>query len=135
MRRGTFVLALLLSSLATPLAVDAQPPQKLYRIGMLERTSQAINAANLDGFRHGLRELGHVEEKNFVIEYRSADGRDERFPALATERVRLKVDLIVARGTPAILAAKNSTSTIPVISVGVGVSMVTSSPTFTAASA
>jgi putative tryptophan/tyrosine transport system substrate-binding protein len=120
MRRGALVLALLLSSLAPSLAVDAQPPEKVYRIGMLERTSPAINAANLDGFRRGLRELGYVEEKNFVIEYRSADGRDERFPALATELVRLKVDLIVTRGTPATLAAKNATGTIPVIIVGVG---------------
>jgi hypothetical protein len=62
-RCGTFVLALLLFSLAAPLAVGAQP-QKVYRIGMLERTSPAINAANLDGFRRGLRELGYVEEKN-----------------------------------------------------------------------
>ena len=119
-RRGALVLALLLSLLAPTLAVDAQPPEKVYRIGMLERTSPAINAANLDGFRQGLRELGYVEEKNFVIEYRSADGRDDRFPALATELVHLKVDLIVTRGTPATLAAKNATGTIPVIIVGVG---------------
>ncbi len=79
MCRGAFVLALLLLSLAAPLAVDAQASEKVYRIGMLERTSPVINAANLDGFRRGLRELGYVEEKNFVIEYRSADGRDERF--------------------------------------------------------
>lgn len=120
MVRGALVLALLLSSLAAPLAVDSQPPAKVYRIGMLERMSPAINAANLDGFRRGLRELGYVEEKNFVIEYRSADGRDERFPALATELVRLKVDLIVTRGTPATLAAKSATDTIPVIIVGAG---------------
>jgi putative ABC transport system substrate-binding protein len=114
------VLALLLSSAAAPLAVDAQQSEKLYRIGMLERTSTAINAANLDGLRQGLRELGYVEGKNFVIEYRSADGRDERFPALATELVRLKVDLILTRGTPAILAAKNATGAIPVIIIGAG---------------
>jgi putative ABC transport system substrate-binding protein len=100
--------------------VDAQPPENVYRIGMLERTSPAINAANLAGFRRGLRERGYVEEKNFGIEYRSADGRDERVPALATELVRLRVDLIVTRGTPASLAAKNATGTIPVIIVGVG---------------
>ena len=114
------VLALLLSSLAAPLTVDAQGPEKLYRIGMLERTSIAINAANLDGSRQGLRELGYVEAKNFLIEYRSADGRDERFPDLATELVRLKVDLILTRGTPAALAAKNATGTIPVVMTGIG---------------
>jgi ABC transporter substrate binding protein len=120
MERRTFLGVIAGSLLAAPLAAEAQQSRRVYRIGMLERTSQAINAANLDGFRRRLRELGYVEDKNFVIDYRSADGRDERFPALATELVRLKVDLIVARGTPAILAAKNATSTIPVISVGVG---------------
>ena len=120
MHLGALVLALVLSSIAAPLAVDAQRPEKLYRIGMLDRTSMAINAANLNGFRRGLRELGYVEGKNFVIEYRSADGRDERFPGLATELVRLKVDLILTRGTPAALAAKNATGTIPVVMAGVG---------------
>jgi putative ABC transport system substrate-binding protein len=120
MRLIALAVVLAISVLLAPRLVEAQPPQKVYRIGMLERTSPAFNAANLDGFRRRLRDLGYVEEKNFVIEYRSADGRDEMFPALATELVRLKVDLIVARGTPAILAAKSATSTIPVIIVGVG---------------
>lgn len=112
-------LAFFLSA-AAPRAVDAQRPEKLYRIGMLERTSMAINAANVDGFRQGLRELGYVEGKSFTIEYRSADGGDERFPGLATELVRLKVDLLLTRGTPAALAAKSATGTIPVVIVGVG---------------
>jgi putative ABC transport system substrate-binding protein len=87
---------------------------------MLERTSPATNAANLDGLRQGLRDLGHSEGENYVIEYRSVDGVDELFANLATELVRLNVDLIVTRGTPAALAAKNATATIPVIMVGVG---------------
>jgi putative ABC transport system substrate-binding protein len=117
---GAFVFALLLLSLAEPLATNAQPSGKVYRIGMLERTSPGSNAANLDSFRRGLRDLGYVEGENFVIEYRSAEGRDERFPALAIELVRLKVDLIVTRGTRATLAAKNATGTIPVIIAGIG---------------
>jgi putative ABC transport system substrate-binding protein len=117
---GALGLALLLSSIAAPLSDGAQQPEKLYRIGMLERTSIAINAANVNGFRQGLRELGYVEGKSFVIEYRSADGHDERFPDLATELLRLKVDLILTRGTPAALAAKNGTGTIPVVIMGVG---------------
>ena len=117
---GALVLALVVASIAAPLAVDAQQPEKVYRIGMLERTSTAINAANLNGFRQGLRELGYVEGKNFIIEYRSVDGRDERYPGLATELVRLKVDLILTRGTPATLAAKNATGTIPVVMTGIG---------------
>jgi putative ABC transport system substrate-binding protein len=99
-------------------AAEAQPAGKIYRIGMLERTSPAINAANLDAFRRGLRDGGYVEGKNFVIEYRSAEGRDDQFPGLATELVRLNVDLIVTRGTPAALAAKNATGTIPIVITG-----------------
>src|SRR5262245_45441738 len=100
MNRRTLLYGLGVGLFAALLAAEAQPPNKVYRIGVLERTSPAINAANLEGFRRGLRERGYIEGKNFVIEYRSADGRDERFPALATELVRLKVDLIVTRGTP-----------------------------------
>jgi putative ABC transport system substrate-binding protein len=120
MERRTFLALIPASLLAAPLAAEAQPSGKVYRIGILERTSPANNAANLDGFRRGMRELGYVEEKNFVIEYRSADGRDERLPALATGLVRLKVDLIVTRGTPGTLAAKNASGTIPVVTIGVG---------------
>jgi len=101
---------------AWPLTARAQQPARLYRIGMLDHTSAALNAANLEGFRQGMRELGYVEGQSFVIEYRSADGRTERYPDLAAELVRLGVDAIVTRGTPAVLAAKNATSTIPIIS-------------------
>ena len=99
---------------------EAQQTGKVYHIGMLETTSTALNAANLDAFRKGLRELGYVEGQNLVIEYRSADGRNERFPDLATELVHLKVDLIVTRGTPSTLAAKNATGTIPVVMAATG---------------
>jgi putative tryptophan/tyrosine transport system substrate-binding protein len=119
-RSALFVLVLLLSPIAVPLAVAAQQPEKLYRIGMLERTSTAVNAANIQGFRQGLRDLGYIEGETFVIEYRSSDGRDERYPALAAELVRLKVDVIVTRGTPAALAAKQATATIPVVITGTG---------------
>jgi putative ABC transport system substrate-binding protein len=121
MRLLVGVIAFLLASGVAPLGARATPPpEKLYRIGMLERTSPVINAANIEGFRQGLRELGYVEGKHFVIEYRSADGVDDRFPALAAELVRSRVDLIVTRGTPAALAAKNATTSIPVIITGVG---------------
>jgi len=103
-----------------PVAVNAQPPDRLYRIGMLERTPPPINAANLEGLRQGLRALGYIEGKNLVIEYRSADGRDARYPELAAELVELKVDVILTRGTPAALAAKNATGTLPVVITGVG---------------
>jgi hypothetical protein len=76
-------VVLLLASIAAPLAVGAQQPERLYRIGMLERTSTAVNAANVDGFRQGMQELGYSEGRTFVIEYRSSDGRDDRYALLA----------------------------------------------------
>ena len=89
-----------------PFASQAQTPAKVWRIGMLETTSITLNGANLDAFRQGLREAGYVEGQNLIIEYRSADGRGERFAEMANELAALKVDLIVTRGTPAALAAK-----------------------------
>jgi putative ABC transport system substrate-binding protein len=79
--------------LATSLAIEAQHTGKVYRIGVLEIVDVASNAANLNAFRQGLADLGYVEGQNFVIEYRSAEGRPERFLDLATELVRLKVDV------------------------------------------
>jgi len=120
MRSIGLAVVLTLGVLWAPLAVEAQPPDKVYRIGVLERTSPTVNVANLESFRQGLRALGYVEGKNLVIEYRSAEGHDERFADLAAELVRLKVDLILTRGTPAALAAKHATPVIPVVITGVG---------------
>jgi putative tryptophan/tyrosine transport system substrate-binding protein len=115
MDRRTFIGGVAGGLLAAPLGTRAQQVGKVYRIGILEPIPAAQNAANLDALRKGLRDLGYVEGRNLVIEYRSADGRAERFPDLATELVRLKVDLIVTRGTPATNAAKSATETIPVV--------------------
>ena len=115
MNRRAFI-TLLGGAAAWPLAARAQQSAKVYRVGMLETISEALNAANLAAFRHSLRGLGYIEGQNLSIEYRSADGRVERYPDLAAELVRLKVDAIVTRGTPAALAAKTATSTIPIIS-------------------
>jgi putative ABC transport system substrate-binding protein len=106
--------------LAAPLAIEAQQTRPVHRIGVLEVAGVASNAANLSAFRQGLAELGYVEGQNFVIEYRSADGRAERFSDLAIELVRLKVDVIVTRGTPATLAAKQVTQTIPIVMASSG---------------
>jgi putative tryptophan/tyrosine transport system substrate-binding protein len=113
--RRTFLCGLTLGALATPLAAEAQKAGKVYRIGVLETMPATLNTANLNAFRQGLRELGYVEGQDFVIEYRSAEGRPEWFPGLATELVRLKVDLIVTRGTPAVLAAEKATGSIPIV--------------------
>src|SRR5438477_12825978 len=119
MKRREFI-SLIGGATAWPLAARAQQAGKIYRIGILEPIPAARNAANLDALRKGLRELGYVEGRNLSIEYRSADGRAERFPELASDLVRLKVDLIVTRGTPAARAAKNATETIPVVMATMG---------------
>ena len=120
MDRRTFIGGVAGGLLAAPLAARAQQVGKIYRIGILETIPAVRNAANLDALRKGLRDLGYVEGRNLVIEYRSADGRPEQFPELASELVRLKVDLIVTRGTPAARAAKNATGTIPVVMATMG---------------
>ncbi len=98
----------------------AQQPARQRRIGILETVSPKLNTENLDALRRGLREHGYVENQNYVLEYRSADGDGRRFPALADELVRLGVDLIVTRGTPAARAAKNATETIPIVMAAIG---------------
>ena len=120
MDRRTFIGSVTFGLLVVPLASVAQQVGKVYRVGMLETTPVTMNAANLGAFRQQLRELGYVEGRNLIIEYRSADGRSERFAGLAAELVNMKVDLIVARGSLATQAAKNATRTIPVVMANVG---------------
>jgi putative ABC transport system substrate-binding protein len=117
MDRRRFLLTSLAGALAGPLAVEAQPAAKVPRIGWLP-VNLAAAPHNLEPFRQGLRDLGYVEGRNLVIETRDAEGRLERLPALAAELVALKVDVIVAPGTPQALAAKNATRTIPIVFVG-----------------
>ena len=129
MKRREFI-TLLGGVAAWPLAARAQQAGKVYRIGMLEPLSATLNVANINALREGLRQRGYAEGQNLVIEYRSADGRDDRFPGLARELLALKVDVIITRGTPAAEAAKNATSTVPVVMAAsgdpVGVGLVTS---------
>ena len=120
-----FLVTLTLSLLTAPLAAEAQPAGKVYRIGMLETRSTVLNTANIDAFRQGLLELGYKEGQNLKIVYRSSDGRDEQFPGLASEFVRLQVDLILTRGTPAALAAKSASRTIPIVMAASGDPVVT----------
>ena len=119
MRRRTFV-ASLTAALLAPLRAPLAQGERTYRIGILEAVPAAQNVANLDALRRGLRERGYVEGRNLVIEYRSADGRAERFPELASELVHLGVDLIVTRGTPATRAARRATQTIPLVMATMG---------------
>jgi putative tryptophan/tyrosine transport system substrate-binding protein len=94
--------------LAVAVIAEAQQPKKVPRIGFLTASSASSQASRLDAFRQSLRELGYVEGKNIVIEYRYAEGLD-RLPALAAELARLKVDVIVTGGTGASRAAKEAT--------------------------
>ena len=120
MKRRKFIAFLGGAAVAASSAVPAQQPAKSRRIGILETVSPSLNASNLEALRRGLRELGYVENQNYVLEYRSADGEGARFPALADELVRLGVDLIVTRGTPAARAAKGATETIPIVMAAIG---------------
>jgi putative ABC transport system substrate-binding protein len=112
MNRRTFLCGLMLGALNAPLAAPAQqPPGKPARVGLLGDVPSFLDEA----FRQGLRELGHVEGQNIVIEHRAPDWKYERLPALAAELVRLKVDVIVAASPAATKAAKQATSTIPIV--------------------
>jgi ABC-type uncharacterized transport system substrate-binding protein len=111
------VLAILVTVVLLAVAVmaEAQQPKKVARIGFLAAVSHSANSARFEAFRLGLRELGYVEEKNTVIEWRYAEGKLDRLPALADELVRLKVDVIVSGGSTATRPAKEATNTIPIV--------------------
>jgi putative ABC transport system substrate-binding protein len=101
--------------LAAPLAAEAQQAAKVARIGWMG-DNPALSPQLREAFLQGLRDLGYVEGRSVVIEYRYAEGKLERLPALAAELVTLKVDVIVAAtGTPAALAAKRATRTVPIV--------------------
>ena len=101
--------------LALGVIAEAQQPTKIPRIGFLGAASLYAIAARIEAFRQGLRELGYVEGKNIIIEYRYAEGKYDRLPALAAELVRLKVDIIISGSEPATRAAKEATVTIPIV--------------------
>src|SRR4029453_1286934 len=115
MRKTVISFALTALFYAFCLPVWAQQPTKVPRIGYLVISSLSGSASRAEAFRQGLRELGYVEGKNIVIEWRSADGKRERGPILAEELVRLKVDVIVTGGSGATRPAKEATKTIPIV--------------------
>src|SRR5262249_48937257 len=104
--------------LATVTFVEAQQPKKIPRIGVLSFASSSANSSRVEAFEQGLHELGYTLGSNIAIEYRYADGKEDRLPALVADLVRLRVDIIVAGGGNATLAAKNATKTIPIIISG-----------------
>src|SRR3989454_8823536 len=121
MRLIVLAVSLTLGLTLAPLAGEApQQTEKVYRIGYLGNASASAQAKRVESLRAGLRDLGYEEGKNIVIEFRWAEGRHERLPDLAAELVRLKVDVLVTAGTPGALAAKQATTTIPIVMVGIG---------------
>ena len=111
MDRRRFLLTSLAGTLGRPLIAEAQQAGKVYRIGVLGNE----NNPPWEAFRQGLRDLGYVDGRNVTIEWRWSEGKTDRFPALATDLVALKPDIIVASGTQAVRAAKQATSAIPIV--------------------
>lgn len=122
MRTRRQVLVGLGAALAAPLVAFAQKPGRVWRVGFLaaRRRPESLDTDFYGEVPRGLRELGYVEGKNLVIEWRFADGRNERLPGLAAELVRLNVDVIVTDGTPGTLAAQKATRKIPIVFGGAG---------------
>src|SRR4030095_2389610 len=116
MTKKIILLALCSLLLAPCSAAEAQQPTKIPRIGILAPGSSTFpTSAYYDSFRQGLRELGYIEGKNIFIEIRYAEGKQDQLSDFATELVKLKVDVIVTSSRPGVLAAKNATSTIPIV--------------------
>ena len=119
--RRKLVIALGAGALAVPLGCFAQQPAaRVYRIGYLGSNSAANAARSLEAFRAGLRDLGFVEGKNLVIEFRWAGGKYDQLPKLAAELVQMKVEAILANGSIAVQAAQKTTASIPIVMTGVG---------------
>jgi putative ABC transport system substrate-binding protein len=119
MDRRRFLVLSLTGMLAAPFGAHAQPA-RVHRIGFLGNTTPALEANLVEPFREGLRELGYAEGHNIVIEYRWAEGDYQRFPALITELLAQKVEVIVTAGTPASLAVKKAATSVPLVMVAVG---------------
>lgn len=115
MNRRNLLIALAAGALGAPFASFGQQPEKITRIGFLIPVSASSYASRVEALRAGLRDLGYAEGKNFVIEFRWADGKYDRLAGLAAELVGLKVDIIVTAGTPGTRAAKQATATIPIV--------------------
>src|SRR5207245_623030 len=115
MRRRELIMLLAGSAIAWPLAARAQPAGKLPTIGFLGPSTPSADGPRMAAVVQRWRELGWTEGRTVAIEYRWAEGRIERYAEIAAEFVRLKVDVIVTAGTPAVLAAKQVTSVVPIV--------------------
>ena len=121
MKRRTFIAHALCAAAFVPRrALAQQPARKIHRIGFLGNSTAALEANLIEPFREGLREHGYVEGRSMSLEFRWAEGKYERLPQLTSELVAAKVDVIVTAGTPAALAVKKITSSVPVVMIAVG---------------
>src|SRR6476660_8429136 len=120
MRRREFIRLIGGAAVAWPLAARAQQPERIARIGYLDLGPASARADRVEALRAGLRDLGYIEGKNIAIEFRWAEGNYDQLPTLVADLVRLKVNVIVTHGTPGTLAAKQSTTTIPIVFAVVG---------------
>jgi len=114
------IFAIILTFIFGGVVAEAQQTEKIFRIGFLDSSTTSGSAVLVDAFRKELSKLGWIEGKNITIEYRYAEGKRDRFPELAAEMVRLKVDLIVIEGSGLGLAAKSATTTIPIVVTNAG---------------
>jgi ABC-type uncharacterized transport system substrate-binding protein len=120
MNRNIFSIALCVLLFALCFSAEAQQTGKIFRIGFLDESTASGMATLVEAFRQEMTKLGWIEEKNIVIEYRFGEQKSERLQELATDLVRLKVDLIVVGTGPSALAAKSVTTTIPIVMTNVG---------------
>ena len=120
MRRRDFIKFILGSAAAWPLPLRAQQAAKVYRIGYLGVTSHAGYTREIEALLKGLRQLGYEEGKNIAIHYEFAEGDYNRLPVLAAKLVNLNVDVLIAHSTPGARAAKQATSTIPIVVAAAG---------------
>src|ERR1700674_1432292 len=125
LKRREFFAVLGAAVAALPLAARAQPPRKIPRLCFLTFDPGTLESTRFKPFFQGLRDLGYVDGKTIIIDYLSADGQGERFPALAADCLGLKADIIVVTTTPAAKAAKSATRTIPIVMYPLGDPVVT----------
>jgi putative ABC transport system substrate-binding protein len=117
-KAGVLSILFVVALLAVAVIADAQQPKKVPRIGYLSGAGDPSNPGpNVEAFRRGLQELGYIEGKNILVEYRYIEGKRDRIPSLVAELVQLKVDVLVSPNLPAIRAAKQATKTIPIVMV------------------
>jgi len=120
MYRRDFIKVVAGSAVTWPVAARAQQPGKIFRIGYLGVSSPSLEPHYVEAFRQKLHDLGHVEGRNIAIDYKWAEGQDDRLPNLASELVSLNPDVIVTTGTPGAIAAMRATKTIPIVMATIG---------------